>query len=67
VPNLIIREASAPNSVFRGLVSANGLPSTDVLQVWLDVSSHPARGEEQADMIRDRVIGQLIHDERARG
>jgi hypothetical protein len=31
------------------------------------VSAHPARGQEQADMIRDRVIGQLIHDKRARG
>jgi hypothetical protein len=67
VPNLIIRQPSAPSSVFRGLVSANGVPVSDVLQVWLDVSSHPARGQEQADMIRDRVLDQLIHRERALG
>jgi hypothetical protein len=67
VPNLIIRQAVVPNSVFRGVVSAGGVPVSDVLQVWLDVSAHPARGQEQADMIRDRVIGQLIHDKRARG
>jgi hypothetical protein len=67
VPDLIIREASVPNSVFRGLVSVDGVPVSDVLQVWLDVSSHPARGQEQADMIRDRVLDQLIHRERALG
>lgn len=67
VPNLIIRQPAIPNSVFRGLVSADGVPVSDVLQVWLDVSSHPARGHEQADMIRDRVLGQLIHHENARG
>jgi hypothetical protein len=67
VPDLIIRQASVPNSVFRGLVSVDGVPVSDVLQVWLDVSSHPARGQEQADMIRDRVLDQLIHRERALG
>lgn len=67
VPNLIIRQPAIPNSVFRGLVSADGVPVSDVLQVWLDVSSHPARGHEQADMIRDRVLGQLIHHDNARG
>ncbi len=67
VPDLIIRQAGVPNSVFRGLVSADGIPVSDILQVWLDVSSHPARGHEQADMIRDRVLGQLIHPEQKHG
>jgi hypothetical protein len=65
VPDLIIRQAAVPNSVFRGLINANGVPISDILQVWLDVSSHPARGQEQADMIRDRVLDQIIHHERA--
>jgi hypothetical protein len=63
-PDLILRQAPAPQSVFRGLVSANGMAACDVLQVWLDVSSHPSRGREQADLIRKRVLERVIKEER---
>jgi hypothetical protein len=33
--------------VFRGMVSPGGLAASDVLQVWVDVSTHPSRGREQ--------------------
>ena len=59
-PELILRQAPAPESVFRGMVSANGMAACDVLQVWLDVSSHPSRGRDQADLIRKKVIGKII-------
>ncbi len=59
-PDLIIRQAPAPQSVFRGLVRPEGLAACDVLQVWVDVASHPARGREQADMIRKRVLHRVI-------
>jgi hypothetical protein len=59
-PDVIIRRAHAAQSVFRGIVRPNGMASCDVLQVWLDVSGHPARGHEQADLIRRRVLGPLI-------
>jgi hypothetical protein len=59
-PDLILRQAPASESVFRGMVSANGMAACDVLQVWLDVSSHPSRGREQADLIRTRVLGKII-------
>jgi hypothetical protein len=32
------------------------VPSSDILQVWLDVSQHPSRGKEQADLIWRRVL-----------
>jgi len=63
-PDLILRQAPAPESVFRGMVSANGLAACDVLQVWLDVSSHPSRGREQADLIRRKVLGKIIEGKR---
>lgn len=66
-PDLILRQAPAPQSVFRGLVRADGLPACDILQVWLDVSSHPSRGREQADLIRDRVLDPVIRGDDARG
>lgn len=63
-PDLILRQAPAPESVFRGMVSANGMAACDVLQVWLDVSSHPSRGREQADLIRRKVLGKMIEGKR---
>ena len=29
----------------------DGVPVCDAIQVWLDVSMHPSRGKEQADLI----------------
>jgi hypothetical protein len=59
-PDVILRQVPAPRSVFRGAVQADDLPATDVLQTWLDVWSHPARGREQADLIRRRALAPLF-------
>src|SRR5829696_3170 len=63
-PDLIFRQAPAPQSIFRGLVRPNGLAASDVLQVWVDVSSHPSRGREQADLIRKKVLERVIKENR---
>ena len=63
-PDIILRQAPAPQSVFRGLVHTHGMAVCDVLQVWLDVSSHPSRGREQADLIRRKVLGKIIEGKR---
>jgi hypothetical protein len=59
-PDVIIRQAPASQSVFRGLVRPEGMAACDVLQVWVDVALHPSRGREQADMIRKRVLRRVI-------
>jgi hypothetical protein len=59
-PDLIVRQAPAPQSVFRGLVRPAGTAACDVLQVWADVAAHPSRGREQADLIRKRVLRRVI-------
>ena len=59
-PDLIIRQAPAPQSVFRGLVRPEGMAACDVLQVWVDVAAHPSRGREQAELIRKRVLHRII-------
>jgi hypothetical protein len=56
-PDVVLRQPLAPKSVFRGMVRAAA--SCDVLQVWLDVASHPSRGREQADLISQRVLEPL--------
>lgn len=64
-PDFILRQPSAPQSVFRGVVRIDDAPVSDILQVWLDVSSHPSRGREQADLIRRRILDAVITGKRA--
>lgn len=48
-----------PRSVLRAAVIRDGIAVADVVQCWLDVAGNPARGEEQAREIWDRVLGRL--------
>ena len=61
--HLILKLPSAPKSVFRGAVLVEGVLVSDILQVWLDVSEHPSRGEEQAALIEQKVLGQIFNGE----
>lgn len=63
-PDLIVRQAPAPQSVFRGMVRPGGAAACDVLQVWVDLAGHPSRGREQADLIRKRVLHRVIEGSR---
>jgi len=58
--DVYIRVPSNKESIFRAAVVRESLPISDVLQVWLDASAHPARGQEQADEIRRRVLKPLF-------
>lgn len=64
-PSIILRQAPVPRAIFRGAVMINDLRVCDIIQVWLDVSSHPSRGQEQADLIRRRVLDDLIRSRHA--
>jgi hypothetical protein len=63
-PDVIVRQAPAAQSVFRGIVRPGGMPAADVLQVWVDVAAHPSRGREQADLIRKCVLHRIIDGSR---
>lgn len=58
--DVVLKQARARESVFRGAVSVNGVSVSDVIQVWLDVSAHPSRGREQAELIWDKVFRRVI-------
>jgi hypothetical protein len=62
--DVYIRIPVDQESVFRALVTRKGVPVSDVLQVWLDVSAHPARGREQAEEIKRRVLKPLFGKQR---
>jgi hypothetical protein len=51
-------------TIFRACVMHEGVLVTDILQVWLDVSTHPARGREQAGEIQRNVLKRLIGRQR---
>jgi Holliday junction resolvase len=59
-PQLILKQAATPESVFRGALRVDGAQVSDILQVWLDVSSHPARGSEQADHLARTVLAPVM-------
>jgi hypothetical protein len=55
-PDVFVNVPLAPRSCFSGCVERNGAQVTDVIQCWLDTAWHPARGEEQAQLLWDEVI-----------
>lgn len=54
--DVFIRVPPFRESIFRPAVMHEGIPVSDILQVWLDVSGHPARGASQAQEIWRRVL-----------
>ena len=58
--DVVVRVARWPEATFRSVVRPEGVPVADVLQCWLDVSVHPARGAEQAAFLWKRVLGQAL-------
>lgn len=59
-PDLILRQAAFPQSLFRGAVARDGWLASDVIQTWLDVASHPSRGSEQADLIYAKFLRKIV-------
>jgi Holliday junction resolvase len=62
-PDAYIRVPRNNESVFRAAVLRDGIPICDIIQVWLDVSHHPSRGKDQADLIWKRVLAPAIDKE----
>lgn len=58
--DVYIRVPGNRESIFRGAVRKNGVPISDILQVWLDVGQHPSRGQEQADLIWRRILSPVF-------
>lgn len=63
-PDVYVRVPIFRESVFRAAVVRDGVPVADILQVWFDVSSHPTRGEAQAEDIRHRVLAPIFEEKR---
>jgi hypothetical protein len=55
-PDVKVRVPIFRESIFRAAVMRDGLPVTDILQVWLDVSSYPTNGQARAEEICRRDL-----------
>jgi hypothetical protein len=55
-PDVFLRVPRFPESLFRAAPGDN----SDIIQCWLDVSHHPARGQEQADFLWRRAIAPAL-------
>jgi hypothetical protein len=60
--DVYIRIPRNRESVFRGAVLSDGVPVSDVFQVWLDVAEHPSRGREQAELIWRKILSPAVID-----
>jgi hypothetical protein len=58
--DIVLRVPRSPESLFRAAPQIHGARAADVLQCWLDVSHHRARGQEQAEFLWRRVIGPAL-------
>jgi hypothetical protein len=54
--DVYIRIPGNRESVFRGVIRKDGVPASDIVQIWLDVAQHPSRGREQADVIWRKIL-----------
>ncbi len=64
-PEVTLVEPRFPEATFRGAVlsprpDGSKVPVVDVLQSWLELGRHPARGREAAEDIERNVIGPWI-------
>ena len=66
-PDLLVRVPSFRRSVFRAAVIRDRVPVSDIIQVWLDLSSQPERGEAQASEISQHALAQHLHRVELRG
>ena len=60
---IVLKQASAPESLFRGAVRVDGVLVSDVLQIWLDASGNSARGAEQAEFLAHKVLSHVMGEQ----
>ena len=60
--DVFIRIPSFKESLFRAAVRHNGIQISDILQVWLESSVNPARGPEQANLIKMQVLDPILQE-----
>jgi Holliday junction resolvase len=58
--DIYIRIPGNHETIFRGAVRNDGVPVSDILQIWLDVAQHPSRGREEANVIWRKILAPAL-------
>jgi hypothetical protein len=54
--DVMVRRPRFPETLFRACVVRDDVPAADIVQCWVDIADHPARGHEHAEQIWRRVL-----------
>jgi len=61
-PDLFLRQPVFEKSIFKAAVTRDGLLVSDIIQVWLDITSPLAPDIELADKIRHRALARIFEE-----
>jgi hypothetical protein len=61
-PNLFVRQLVFRRSVLKAAVTRDGILVSDIIQVWLDITSPLGRDQELADEIRQLALAQIFEE-----
>ena len=59
-PDLFVRQPVFRKSVFKAAVTRDGILVSDIIQIWLDITSPLGRDQELADQIRQYALAQIF-------
>jgi hypothetical protein len=62
-PDLFVRAPVFRKSLFNAAVTRDGILVSDIIQIWLDITSPPARDRVLADEIRQRALAQIFAEQ----
>ena len=61
-PDLFVREPVFRKSVFKAAVTRDGILVSDIIQIWLDITSPPAGDKALADEIYQRALARIFQE-----
>jgi hypothetical protein len=62
-PDLFVRQPVFRKSVFEAAVTRDGALVSDIIQIWLDITSPPAHDNALADQIRQRALAKIFMEQ----
>jgi hypothetical protein len=59
-PGYFVRQPVFPKSIFKATVTRDGIPVSDIIQTWLDISSPPRPDKALAEEIQRRMLAPIF-------
>ena len=62
-PELFVRQPVFRKSIFRAAVTRDDILASDIIQIWLDITSPPRREGALGEEIRRRALAQIFAEQ----